>query len=89
MTIDDILAFKRGSILEYEKLLNKKQKANNKLKNILRKIYELEDEISVFESNSLAVRYVTSKNKLYDLYQKQNKLQDDIKNINNELSKFI
>lgn len=89
MTIQDVFNFKRGSIIEYEKLINEKNKIEKKLANLLKNIYTLEDKISVYDSGSWDSRYITSKNKLYKLYNDKDKLTLKLDKVKSKLKEFI
>ena len=52
MTSQELFNFKRGSIIEYQKLIIDKNKIENKLAKLLKNIYTLEDKISVYDSFS-------------------------------------
>ena len=89
MTSQELFNFKRGSIIEYQKLIIDKNKIENKLAKLLKNIYTLEDKISVYDSSSLDYRYITSKNKLYKLYNDKNKLTLKLDKVKSKLKEFI
>ena len=89
MTSQELFNFKRGSIIEYQKLIIDKNKIENKLAKLLKNIYTLEDKISVYDSSPLDYRYITLKNKLYKLYNDKNKLTLKLDKVKSKLKEFI
>lgn len=89
MTAQELSNFKRGSIIEYQKLIIDKNKIENKLAKLLKNIYTLEDRISVYDVNSCDDKYIISKNKLYKLYNDKDKLTLKLDKVKIKLKEYI